>query len=150
VPTPSVTPQPTPLAIGDPLPGDSIAAASVINAYERALIAKDWAAAWNDLAPEEQAHWGSYDQFVADRAAYYMSVDGQFAAKPPRHDPAEIRQWVVPDNFPESPVYPATPNYDRAFLIEVDYPALATNNAGWEVLLTAPDSSGAWRIWQLR
>ena len=48
------------------------------------------------------------------------------------------------------PIQPTTPNYDRAFLVEVDFPTLANNNAGWEELLVAPTADGSWFIWRLR
>ena len=38
----------------------------------------------------------------------------------------------------------------KAWLIQVDYPALAGNNAGYEQFVVAPDSGGTWRIWPVR
>jgi hypothetical protein len=38
----------------------------------------------------------------------------------------------------------------RAYLIEVDYPALSGNNAGYEQFVIAPDASGTWWIWPVR
>jgi hypothetical protein len=48
-----------------------------------------------------------------------------------------------------NPVWPASPDYDRAFVIEIDYPRIAESNA-YEVLLTAPDRCGRWWLWALR
>ena len=38
----------------------------------------------------------------------------------------------------------------QAYLIEVDYPALSGNNAGYEQFVVAPDTSGTLRIWPVR
>lgn len=154
-PTPSDAPVPTaapsamPFAIGTPQPGDLATATDLVSRYEAALVAARWQAAWDLLAPEERSHWASYSGFVADRSAYFRSVAGRYTIRAPTHEPATIRQWVVPDNYPAAPIWPASPDYDRAFVVEVDYPLIAQSNA-FDVLLAAPDASGHWFIWQLR
>ena len=144
-PTSTMTDSPTaaPFAVGTPEPGDAATATSLGNRYETALVDGQWQLAWSLLAPEQQTHWRSYAAFVGDRSAFFQSVQGRFVAKPPTHDAASLGQWVTPN-------FPTTANLDRAFLIEVDFPALSGNNAGFEILLVAPDASGRWRIWQVR
>ncbi len=152
--SPSATESPTatasPLVIGPAQPGDAVTAASLVSRYIEALIHGQWRAAWDLLSPEQQTHWGSYNAYETDRSAFFKSVNGRYTAATPTHDAATIERWVVPDNYPAAPISPATPDYDRAFLVEVDYPALAGNNAGWEELLAAPSASGTWYIWQVR
>lgn len=158
-PAPSVVPEatvsatrldPRTVAAGTPLPGDAATAAELAARFENAVAAQDWAAAWALLPPELKAAQGAFDDFAADRSAFWNATGGVYRASDPRHDPAEIRRWVVPDNYPAAGVFPATPNYDRAFLVRVDFPRLAGNNAGWEELLVAPLADGRWFIWVLR
>lgn len=68
---------------------------------------------------------------------------------PPTHDLATICQWVVPDNYPVNLIWPASPDYDRAFVVQIDYPLIAQVNA-CDVLLAAPDQCGGWSLWALR
>lgn len=140
--TPSPSPTPPPLVIGRAQPGDAALAASLVKRYEDALIQARWRTASDLIAPDQRA-LGSYSAFVSERSAYFKSVKGRYTTTP-THDAATIIRWVVPGNYPAAPIWPATPDYNRAFLIEVDYPALAGNNAGWEMLLAAPDASGHW------
>lgn len=118
--------------------------------YLERLVAHDFAGAWLLLGDEERAHRGSEAAFADERKAFFTSAGSEFTLSVPTHDLAAIWAWVIPENPPSATPNLAGPDYDRAFLVEVDYPALAGNNAGWEVLLVAPDPTGAWRIWQLR
>jgi len=102
------------------------------------------------LAPEQQVHRVSYKLFAQERSEFFKSVKGRYRITAPSHNADEIRKWFVPDNFPAAPIYPATPDYDRAFLVQVDFPAMAGNNAGFEVLLAAPDTSQHWFLWEVR
>ncbi len=147
-PSPSSLPSSTPFAIGTAQPGDATTATELVSRYEAALVADRWQTAWALLAPEQQVHWGSYGAFVADRSAAFRSVAGRYTIKPPVHDLATIRFWAVLD-YPAPPLWPVMPDYDRAFVVEVDYPLIAQYNA-FDVLLAAPDMSGLWFIWQLR
>ena len=155
-PAPSVassspsSPSPTRLASGTLQLGDEATANDLAARYEAALVAGRWQAAWTMLAPEQQVRWQPYSAFVAERAAYFHSVAGQYTVEPAIHDAALIRQWVGPDNFPAAtPLCPVSPDYDRAFIVQIDYPLIAQYNA-LDVLLVAPDSSGHWFIWQVR
>jgi hypothetical protein len=152
VPSPTVaapTLDPAKVAAGQPRPGDAALAVDVARRYEDAVAARKWDAAWALLAPEQQAMRTSREEFADERGAFMTSTGGVYVARPPTHDPAEIRRWVVPEDLTR-PIYPVTPDYDRAFLVEVDFPRLAGNNAGWEMLLVAPIKDGSWFIWVIR
>lgn len=147
--SPTTKPSATPFAVGTAQPSDQAFADHLASQYEAALVASHWQAAWAMLSPEQQARWTSYDSFVTDRSAYFHSVGGRYKVGPAIHDAAILRQWVVPDNFPAAPIWPASPDYDRAFVVRIEYPLIAQYNA-LDVLLVAPDASGHWFIWQLR
>ena len=152
--TPIKVAGPTPLdprtiAAGQPRPGDAAIAVDVARRYEDAVAARKWDAAWALLAPEQQAMRAGREEFAAERGAFVTSTGGVYVARPPTHGPAEIRRWVVPEDL-TMPVFPATPDYDRAFLVEVDFPRLAGNNPGWELLLVAPTRDGSWFTWVIR
>ncbi len=143
-PGPSFAAPATPLALGTPRPGDSAIASSLATRYERALVAGQWQTAWDLLAPASQkVPYTDYANFVYERSAFFKSVAGRFVVKPPSHDATALTSWVAS-------LLPLSANLDRAFLIEVDYPALVTNPAGWTMLLVAPDESETWKIWVLR
>ena len=114
--------------------------------YEDAIAKRDWDSAWALLAPEYRASSPGRAEFEAERSQFVNSTRGQYVVARPTHDGPEIRQWVTT----RGSVIPVSPNYDRAFLARVDFPALSGNNAGWEELLVAPLADGAWFIWVLR
>ncbi len=136
-------------SIGQPRPGDDTTAVDLVMRYEHALVAGQWQTAWEMLAPEQQALSGPYPTYADDRSAYFKSVAGRYTIKAPTHDLATIRQWVVPDNYPANPIWPAAPDYDRGFVVEIDYPLIAQSNA-YDVMLAAPDQCGGWWLWALR
>jgi hypothetical protein len=143
-PGPSFAAPATPLALGTPRPGDAATASSLAYRYEQALVAGQWQTAWDLLALESQkVPYTDYANFVYERSAFFQSVAGRFLVKPPSHDATTLTSWVAP-------LLPLSANLDRAFLIEVDYPSLSTNPAGWTMLLVAPDEGGTWRIWVVR
>ena len=146
--SPSDSP-PTPLASGTLKLGDEAVANDLAGRYEAALVGSRWQEAWTMLAPEQQSRSEPFSAYASERAAYFHSVAGQYRVEPAVHDAALIRQWVGPDNDPATPIWPAAPDYDRAFIVRIDYPLIAQYNAG-DVLLVAPDASGHWFIWQLR
>ena len=142
-PSPSSAPSDTatPLAIGTPEPGDMAAAAELVNFYVTDLVQSKWSAAWALLGPDRKP---TLPAFTYERSAYFASVKGRFTAKRATHDAATMAFWL-PD-----PSEAASANPARAFIVEVDYPALAGNNAGYEIYLAAPDGGGTWHIWALR
>ncbi len=134
------------MSIGSPQPGDQAEAKQLLQQFEGALIAHEWRTAWDLLAAESQAYARSFAEFRDERSAYFQSAGATYTASEPVHDVAAIERWAKPG------VKAFAPDFDRAFLTEIRYPALANNNAGWEILLLAPDktASDAWRVWYLR
>jgi hypothetical protein len=78
--------------------------------------------------------------YAAERAPYYASVDGRYAIGAPTQ---------VPDWSTYAPLIDGA-DLTRASLIEVDYPAMSNNNAGYEQFVVAPDASSRWWIWPVR
>ena len=159
VTTASPSASPTAGPTETPMPGDAAKASALLDAYERALVDSKWREAWDMLSPAQQARWLSMDTssvpsaiktqwgglawYVYDRAAYFHSVAGRYKLSPPTHDAATVELWT-------SGGMAEGADLGRGFIVRVDYPALAGNNAGWEVFLAAPDASGDWRIWIVR
>jgi hypothetical protein len=130
-------------ATGSPLPDDARLAAALVDRYESALVDAEWPVAWSLLEPEARARWGSLGAYEAERAAYFASVHRQYLVGTARHDLAELTGWL-PAGAPASAIL------GRSFLVQVDYPALSGNDAGWELFMATPDEAGGWRLWQLR
>lgn len=139
-PPASATPAPTVAVPGDE---DFRAASAVLDAYMTEVTREDYGRAWTRLSPASQAGWGSPQEFAAERAALRQSTGGLYRMAIPTHDVALLAQWVSPDD-------PARPPLERAFIAEVRYPRLENNNAGWEMLVVAPDVTGRWLIWKVR
>ena len=131
-----VSPAPSPTAS----PSDREIATNLVGQYETALVAGQWQTAFDLLAPTSLTHEGGFDEFASERAAYFASVDGRYTIG----DPARATNWA--DYGPAV----AGADRSRAWLLEVDYPALAGNNAGFEQFVVAPDANGTWRIWPVR
>jgi hypothetical protein len=115
-------------------------ATDLVDRYESALVAGRWSAAFDLLAPTSLTREAGLKSFAAERAAFFDSVEGRYAIG----DPARVRDWTEYEPLVTGAVR------SHAWLIEVDYPALSNNNAGYEQFVAAPDSSGAWRIWPVR
>jgi hypothetical protein len=134
---PSASPSPSPS--GSP-PSDAGQARNLVRAYETALIAGDWRTAFDLLGPASPKHEAGFAAFASERAAFYVSVAGRYTIG---------STTVVRDPAPYEPVTKGA-DLSRAFLIEVDYPALTGNNAGYDQFVVAPDATGAWKIWPAR
>ena len=135
-PTPVTSPQPSPSAS----PSDSVVATDLVDRYEAALIAGRWQTAFDLLAPTSLTHEAGFGEFSTERAAFFQSVKGRYAIGAP----APASDWAT-----FGPLVNGA-DRSRAWLIEVDYPALSGNNAGYEQFVVAPDSGGTWRIWPVR
>ena len=154
--SPVVTPAPMPsaslAAVGSPSaskptaapsgpPGtataaDIAAATAAVDAYTRLLVKGDWSAAYAMLAPASRDVYGSLANFTYERAAYFKSVAGQYTVTVPAPgDTGPITDWL-PDTY-GTPV-----DLAHTVLVEVDYPALAGNNAGYGLYLVALGASG--------
>jgi hypothetical protein len=123
-----------------PATSDRDTAAQLVDRYEAALVASRWSVAFDLLAPTSLTHEAGLASFTSERRAFFVSVAGRYTAK----DPAPVTDWGA-----YGPVVVGA-DRSRAYLIEVDYPALSNNNAGYELFVVAPDSGGTWRIWPAR
>ena len=140
VATPSQAPQ-TPAPTASVTPTDQAIASALLDRYEAALVAGDWQTAFDMLAPASPTRGMGVAAYGAERGPYFESVAGRYAIGAP------TRQ--VPDWTTYAPLIDGA-DVARAYLIEVDYPALSGNNAGFEQFVVAPDPSGTWRIWPVR
>jgi hypothetical protein len=138
----TASPEPTATSLKTPSPSmtDAEAATDLVNRYEKALVAQDWPTAFDLLAPSSPTRQTGLDAFSSERAAYFASVGGEYVVG----DPAQVTDWAT-----YSPLVVGA-DHSHASLIEVDYPALSGNNAGYEQFVVAPDASGTWRIWPVR
>ncbi|HEU4571553.1 MAG TPA: hypothetical protein VFR93_02615, partial [Candidatus Limnocylindrales bacterium] len=127
-PSPS-SPSPSGAADG-PSAADVAAAARAVDRYTGDLVAGDYATAWSYLAPEARTRRGSLASFTDERRAFFASVRGKYFVTPQPTDVAPISDWIAGTG----------PRIDvaSAVLVEVAYPALAGNNAGWELYVVAP------------
>ena len=134
-PTPS-SPAPSPSVS----PNDRLTATDLVDRYETALVAGKWQTAFDLLAPTSLTREAGLDAFAAERAQYFVSVDGQWVIGS-ISNATDWESW--------GPTV-AGAERSRAYLVEVDYPALSGNNAGYEQFVVAPDAGGTWRIWPVR
>ena len=114
---------------------DVAAAAAAVDAYTRLLVQGDWSSAYAALAPASRAQWGSLANFKYERSAYFKSVAGRYTVVPAPIDMGSIADWLPG-------TYGTAIDASHAVLVEVDYPALAGNNAGYGLYLVAPGSAG--------
>lgn len=144
-PSSSVLPSSSSAPSASPSPDAGAAEATALLAgYEQDLIAGRWAAAWALLSPASQQLRGDLAAYTSERSAYYASVKGRYELSAPSDDPAVINNWASPS------LSVAGADLGRSYVLTATYPALAGNNAGWEVFLVGPQTSGGWRIWELR
>ncbi len=123
---------------------DAAAAAETVRQYTQALVDGDYPAAWALLAPQARAQSGSMAQFSDERAAFFVSVAGRFKVVVSPPDVAPLTDWL-------SATDGATIDLGRAVLVEVDYPALAGNNAGYELYIVNPAATDAgWELFNVR
>jgi hypothetical protein len=143
VPTAAPTVQPTAQPTTRPTPElkGAARATALVDAYEAALVARQWQTAFDILAPTSPTSKTGLPAYAAERAPYYASVAGRYTIGAPTQDVAD---WTTYGPLIEGA------DTAQAYLVEVDYPALAGNNAGYEQFVVAPDASGTWRIWPVR
>jgi len=116
-----------------PAPAEVDAARDAMDAYLAALVRGDYAAAYAMLAPEAQAAHSLAD-FTNDSSAFFQSVGGRYTITVWPSDVGPITSWLPPTGV--------SIDLAHAVLIEVDYPALAGNNAGWELYIVSPGADG--------
>lgn len=143
-PTPDASTTPTPSPSTRPSPSivlsDAETATNLVASYEAGLVAGDWATAFGLLASTSPTHEAGLATYAAERAQFFASVGGRYTLKEP----------TAPTDWASYGPTVAGADRSRALVIEVDYPALAGNNAGYEQFVVAPDPSGTWRIWPVR
>lgn len=135
-PSPSASAPSSPVAsapAGTPSPADIAAALAAIDQYTRDLVRGDYAAAWAMLGPEAQAQKGTLAGYSSERAAFFKNLGGKYTIG--ISPDLRITSWL-------SGTYGAPIDLAHAVLVEVDYPALAGNNAGYDLFIVNRGSSG--------
>jgi hypothetical protein len=144
VPTASVPPSPSSSIAPSTSPtGDVPTAVALLTQYREDINSGDYAAAWALLAPTaQQQGFGTLAAFTSEQTAYHQSTGNSYTLIPNPPDSLPVDQWL--------PVA-QEPNLDRthAVTIEVDYPALAGNNAGYEIYVVGPIGTN-WFIFPVR
>jgi hypothetical protein len=137
---PTTPPPKTPVPAETSQPNEGKQAAILLESYERALVAGEWQTAFDMLSPSSPTRKAGISGYAAERESYYKSVAGRYTVGAPTR-PADWTTYA-----------PLTEGADtsRAYLIEVDYPALSGNNAGYEQFVVAPDAAGKWWISPVR
>jgi photosystem II stability/assembly factor-like uncharacterized protein len=135
-PPASATASPSPtMPIQTPSPAEVNAAKDAVDRYTAALIRGDDVAAWAMLAPEAQTPWGSLANYTYERSAYFKSVGGRYTIQVWPTDVAPITFWLTA-------TYGASIDLRHAVLVKVDYPALAGNNASFDLYIVSPGANG--------
>lgn len=137
-PTPGV---PSPSAEPSQSAADSAQATLIAGQYLDSLSNGRYFRAWQLLATDQQQAFGSLQQFRSERTAYYQSAGPRYKLSTPDRSAGMLALWLQAD-------FAGTA--DRAWVVRVDHPKLAGNNAGFEILVVAPDLTGTWRIWVAR
>jgi hypothetical protein len=120
-----------------PSAADISGAIAVVDGYTQQLVLGNWAAAFAALAPSSQAHWGSLAAFTSERSAFFKSVAGRYHVLVPSPDAeGSISNWLAL-------TYGDPIDLSHAVLVEVDYPALAGNNAGFNLYIVARTLAGS-------
>jgi hypothetical protein len=138
----STTPAPKTPVPAEPTsqPNEGKQAAILLDSYERALVAGEWQTAFDMLSPSSPTRKAGISGYAAEREPYFKSVAGRYTVGAP----------TQPDDWTTYAPLIDGADTSRAYLIEVDYPALSGNNAGYEQFVVAPDAAGKWWIWPVR
>lgn len=137
--TPSVAPT-TPAATTD-----ADLAHRLATGYADALLAGRMADAWALLQPESHERFGDdLSRFTGERRMYLRAADGRMEVGPATQDPAllarALRRLGADVDL----------DAERAWVVELEYPALAWAPSPDDLLLAAPDATGTWRLWWVR
>jgi hypothetical protein len=118
-----------------PSPADAVAAKDAVEQYTAALVRGSYATAYGMLAPESQGHWQSLADFIYERSAFFKSVAGRYVIQVWPSDVLPIGSWLTDTNR-------SLIDLHHAVLVEVDYPAMAGNNAGLDIYIVSPAANG--------
>ena len=127
---------------GTPTASDVSAARAAIDTYTADLVRGDYAAAWAMLGPEAQAHKGTLAGYSSERSAFFRNLGGRYTIVVSPTDVTPIASWLAG-------TYGAPIDLAHAVLVEVDYPALAGNNAGYDLFIVNP-AAGGLKIYDVR
>lgn len=134
--TPRPSPSNQPSSASSAAPTLSYAsAASLIDEYTSDLVHGDYASAWGLLAANGPTRAQSFADWSSERSQFFKSVAGRYTVTQPAAGTAPIADWLAQP-------WGASIDQARAVLIEVDYPALAGNNAGYDLYIVNPTPSG--------
>ena len=137
--TPAPTPTPPPTKFTTGVPG----ALAFVKLYEDALVAGQYPQAWAMLAPGMQKALTSIAAYTSERKAYLASAGKAYTEEANPPSSMSMSDWLLGTTF--------TPSIDQpnAVLVQVTWTALAKNNAGWEMWLVNPTTSG-WELYKVR
>ena len=135
-PSPAGSPSSAPSPVGStPAPFSLASAEAIVDEYTNDLVHARYMAAWGLLAPDGPAHEQTFASWSTERSQFFKSVAGRYTVGPQPAGNAPLSNWLA------SP-WAASIDQARAVLIEVDYPALAGNNAGYNLYIVNPTASG--------
>ena len=149
---PSVTDVPAPGATATEVATPTATAATVttgvpgalayVHAYEDALIAGQFPAAWAMLAPVAQTALVSLPAYTTARTAYLVSAGKAYTteANPP--------STMSLSDYLQGASFAAAIDMTNAVLVRVDWTALAGNDAGWEMWIVNPTATG-WELYEV-
>lgn len=111
------------------------AASSVVDAYTSDLVKGDYAAAWSLLAADGPTRSQAFASWSSERGQFFKSVAGRYTIVVSPTGVSPLANWLA------SP-WSASIDQAHAILVEVDYPALAGNNAGYSLYIVNPTATG--------
>lgn len=141
--TPTAAPTPTPAATPTPTATGVPGAIAVVQAYENALIGAKYDKAWSMLAPDYQATVGSQESYVQERTEFMATAGKGYNTVANPTDIMPLTDWLKGLSFA------AKIDKAHAVLVEVTWTALASTNAGLEVWIVNPTSTG-WELYEVR
>ena len=142
-PPPTQTQTATPVATPAPYPTGAPGALAFVHVYEDALIAGDYAKAWSMIGADGRLGWGSIDGYELERQPNMKSAGKAYTAVANPPDTMSLAQWLSGTPFA------ASIDTAHAILVQVNWTALAKNNAGWEMWVVNP-IKGGWELYQVR
>ncbi len=146
-PNPTPTPEPsataTPVATPTAFPTGAPGALAFVHIYEDALVGGDYAKAWSMIGPNGKLGWGSIDGYELERQPFMKSAGTAYTAVANPSGTLSLADWLNGTPFA------ASIDTAHAVLVQVNWTALASNNAGWEMWVANPIPSG-WELYQVR
>jgi len=132
---PTLSPAASPSASPATSASAASAASSIVDAYTSDLVKSDYAAAWALLATDGPTRSQAFAAWSAERGQFFKSVAGRYTIVVSPTDVAPLASWLA------SP-WSSSIDLAHALLVEVDYPALAGNNAGYSLYIVNPTATG--------